>query len=60
MSIYHVSGGSQRCQKRGLDPWNWSHRWLQASLAEFWEPNTGTLEEQQVLLPTEPSLQPQA
>jgi hypothetical protein len=38
--------------------WSWSSRKLFVTWYEFWEANSGPLEQQQVLLPAEPPLQP--
>lgn len=40
-------------------PWRWSYRQSWATWCEYWEPNLCPLEEQQVVLTTEPSLRPQ-
>ena len=39
-------------------PWSWTQRWLWATQCGCWDPNSCTLEEQQVTLTSEPSFQP--
>lgn len=54
LSGHHMPEEIRRC----LIPWNGSYRWLGATIVcRCWKANPGPLQEQQVLLTAEPSLQ---
>ena len=62
VSICHVSAGVCGSQTGYWISWSWSYRgelWLWAPYCGCWEPNLGLLQEQQLLLTTDPSVQAQ-
>lgn len=57
MYLHHLCVYPTEVRRRHHIPWDWSYGYLSAA-CRSWEPNLGSLLQQQVLLTTEPSSQP--